>query len=306
MGNSSFAQLYDKLIPDSFRTVIDGDVVTSVPPTGYRHVGTEALVDNLGAGSIIVDPSFIERRLRTNTKSSVSVHSLLVYRKGLQGVKEAAEYMKLQASNQSTSSKKMDAVRLALSATNRKRRLAQAAIPQSPPATVASNLAASVGSVGSVALAPSSTDESKVSRIHEAGAVALGDILLLELPPTHLDRSPAPATDQRDKHSVMSRLSITPNGTARDRDYEDAYHYAKDIEQTEFLVSNIAAGTQGTGVNPIDALIRMMTKEPALLLPQAQTKIPPPPHTQDQTRTMTTADFVTADEDDAQLHTSLS
>ena len=81
VGNGFFALLYNRIVPDSFRTVIDGDLVTSMPPTGYRHIGTQALVDNLGAGSIIIDPSFIERRLRTHTKSSVSVHSLLVYRK---------------------------------------------------------------------------------------------------------------------------------------------------------------------------------------------------------------------------------
>lgn len=81
VGNGFFALLYNRIVPDSFRTVIDGDVVTSMPPTGYRHIGTQALVDNLGAGSIIIDPSFIERRLRTHTKSSVSVHSLLIYRK---------------------------------------------------------------------------------------------------------------------------------------------------------------------------------------------------------------------------------
>lgn len=81
VGNGFFALLYNRCVPDSFRTVIDGDLVTSMPPTGYRHIGTQAVVDNLGAGSIIIDPSFIERRLRTHTKSSVSVHSLLVYRK---------------------------------------------------------------------------------------------------------------------------------------------------------------------------------------------------------------------------------
>ena len=81
VGNGFFALLYNRLVPDSFRTVIDGDLVTSMPPTKYRHIGTQAVVDNLGAGSIIIDPSFIERRLRTHTKSSVSVHSLLVYRK---------------------------------------------------------------------------------------------------------------------------------------------------------------------------------------------------------------------------------
>lgn len=81
VGNGYFSLLYNRIVPDSFRTVVDGDLVTSMPPTGYRHVGTQAVVDNLGAGSIIIDPSFIERRLRTHTKSSVSVHSLLVYRK---------------------------------------------------------------------------------------------------------------------------------------------------------------------------------------------------------------------------------
>lgn len=81
VGNGFFAHFYNRIVPDSFRTVVDGDLVTSLPPTGYRHVGTQAVVDNLGAGSIIIDPSFIERRLRTHTKSSVSVHSLLVYRK---------------------------------------------------------------------------------------------------------------------------------------------------------------------------------------------------------------------------------
>jgi Lipase (class 3) len=81
VGNGFFALLYNRIVPDSFRTVVDGDLVTSMPPTGYRHIGTQAVVDNLGAGSIIIDPSFIERRLRTHTKSSVSVHSLLVYRK---------------------------------------------------------------------------------------------------------------------------------------------------------------------------------------------------------------------------------
>ena len=81
VGNGSFALMYNRTIPDSFRVVIDGDIVTAVPPAGYRHIGTEALIDNLGAGSIIIDPSFVERRLRTHTKTSVSVHSLLVYRK---------------------------------------------------------------------------------------------------------------------------------------------------------------------------------------------------------------------------------
>lgn len=117
VGNGFFALLYNRIVPGSFRTVIDGDLVTSMPPTRYRHIGTQAVVDNLGAGSIIIDPSFIERRLRTHTKSSVSVHSLLVYRKGLNGVKHASEYMKEHAQSFKRDKDTMvDGIRLALRA----------------------------------------------------------------------------------------------------------------------------------------------------------------------------------------------
>lgn len=34
VGNAFFAALYNSIVPDSFRTVIDGDLVTSMPP--YR------------------------------------------------------------------------------------------------------------------------------------------------------------------------------------------------------------------------------------------------------------------------------
>ena len=44
--------------------------------------GTEVVIDAIGAGSIIIDPSFIERRLRTHNKTSLSAHSLGSYRKG--------------------------------------------------------------------------------------------------------------------------------------------------------------------------------------------------------------------------------
>ena len=38
--NAALATRYKKLIPDSFRVVADGDVVTGMPPWGYKHVGT--------------------------------------------------------------------------------------------------------------------------------------------------------------------------------------------------------------------------------------------------------------------------
>jgi hypothetical protein len=96
VGNSAFAQIFDRVIPDGFRVVVDGDIVSSVPYSnaGYKHViicflksillklsplsftflqvGTEALIDPSGAGSIVIDSSFIERRLRNKSKSSVA------------------------------------------------------------------------------------------------------------------------------------------------------------------------------------------------------------------------------------------
>ena len=77
VGNWAFSQYYDRLVPDSFRIVIDGDLISAVPPTGnYEHIGTQVLFDDKGSGSIIIDPSFVERRLHTSIKTSVSVHSL--------------------------------------------------------------------------------------------------------------------------------------------------------------------------------------------------------------------------------------
>lgn len=73
---------------------MDGDIVSGVPKTGFKHSGTEIIIDSMGAGSIIIDPSFVEKVLRTQNKTSMSVHSLTVYRRGLQGVKAATEYIR--------------------------------------------------------------------------------------------------------------------------------------------------------------------------------------------------------------------
>ncbi|KAJ1436415.1 hypothetical protein B484DRAFT_258238 [Ochromonadaceae sp. CCMP2298] len=112
VGNRNFALFYDKIVPNSYRVVVDGDIVAALPPPPrYSHVGTEILIDHLGAGSIIIDPSFVERWLRTHMKSSVAVHSLLVYRKGLLGIKLAAEFMRDHANDASAP---VDPLRLAL------------------------------------------------------------------------------------------------------------------------------------------------------------------------------------------------
>jgi len=110
--------MFNTLAPDSFRVIVDGDIVPSVPysSAGYKHIGTEILIDPVGAGSIIVDSSFVERRLRNHFKSSVSVHSLNIYRKGLIGVKEAAQYMNEVASLNPDSDIARDPLKLALTA----------------------------------------------------------------------------------------------------------------------------------------------------------------------------------------------
>lgn len=98
VGNRSFAQFYERIVPDTFRVVVDGDLVTGLPKAaGYKHVGTCVLIDGQGAGSIIIGPSFVEKWLRAKTTASVSAHSLLLYRKGLLGVMSATEYLRRMA-----------------------------------------------------------------------------------------------------------------------------------------------------------------------------------------------------------------
>lgn len=91
--NRSFAEYYDEMVPDTFRTICDGDFITSMPNRGYKHVGTEVLIDTFGIGSIILDQSHVEKWLRSNVKTSLSVHSLFYYKQGLVGIKHAMEYI---------------------------------------------------------------------------------------------------------------------------------------------------------------------------------------------------------------------
>jgi predicted lipase len=57
VGNHQFASMFNKIVPDAFRVVADGDIVTGVPTTWYKHVGTEVVIDGLNrSGTIIIDP----------------------------------------------------------------------------------------------------------------------------------------------------------------------------------------------------------------------------------------------------------
>lgn len=97
------------------------------------------MVDGLGAGSIIIDPSFVERRLHTSSLTSFTVHLLeskylnnccLVltniytkfcltipdYRRGIRGVRDAAIFLHSYASNLSCSEVDIDPIEIAFNA----------------------------------------------------------------------------------------------------------------------------------------------------------------------------------------------
>lgn len=93
VGDPVFSSVFDNLCPESFRVVVDGDVIVSVPKNvaGYRHAGTSVIVDSKEVGNIIVDPSFVERFFRTKkVYLGVSVHSLKNYEECLKAVQRAA------------------------------------------------------------------------------------------------------------------------------------------------------------------------------------------------------------------------
>lgn len=90
VGNGAFAAFYDRHVPDSFRIVVDGDLITSTP-FAYTHIGTEIIIDGLDdSGSIIIDPSFVERQFRVRNKTSLACHGTDSYQAGVQSVLEAA------------------------------------------------------------------------------------------------------------------------------------------------------------------------------------------------------------------------
>ena len=56
-----------------------------MPLTGYSHVGTPIIIDGKGFGTIIIDPSIVERWLRPSN-SGITTHFMDKYRDGLEGI----------------------------------------------------------------------------------------------------------------------------------------------------------------------------------------------------------------------------
>ncbi|KDO34788.1 hypothetical protein SPRG_00849 [Saprolegnia parasitica CBS 223.65] len=83
VGNPAFVRQYNRTVPESFRVVFDGDLVAGIPRFWglYEHVGREVSID--GTGNVLLDPSFIERRLLVSSKTKVASHATLVYRNAL-------------------------------------------------------------------------------------------------------------------------------------------------------------------------------------------------------------------------------
>ncbi|TMW64912.1 hypothetical protein Poli38472_009079 [Pythium oligandrum] len=83
VGNPSFVRLYDKCVPTSYRIVMDGDIVPGVPDFWglYQHAGTEISIDL--EGNLIVDPSFVEKKLHVSSKRQVATHPTHVYRSSM-------------------------------------------------------------------------------------------------------------------------------------------------------------------------------------------------------------------------------
>lgn len=91
VGNQVFHSLYKQFVMDSFRVQVDGDVIPGTPFSDgvnkYEHHGSEVLIDGLEAsGSIIINPTSIELRLRARPKTSVVGHSTVTYLKGLAAI----------------------------------------------------------------------------------------------------------------------------------------------------------------------------------------------------------------------------
>lgn len=94
VGNSAFQKLYDLTVPDSFRVVVDGDIITDFPARHFRHVGTEVLVDGLDlTGSVVINPMYFERHLSSRPSTNVQGHLIISYKKALFSVQEAYRYI---------------------------------------------------------------------------------------------------------------------------------------------------------------------------------------------------------------------
>lgn len=112
VGDGVFFNKFHNLCTHSYRIVGDGDVVTSVPKSwnGFKHVDTLVLIDNSGVGSIIVDPSPVEKLFRARkVYTSVNTHMISQYKEGLEAITKLSKL--LRAERESEREKEREAKR---------------------------------------------------------------------------------------------------------------------------------------------------------------------------------------------------
>uniref|UniRef100_A0A7S3NM01 Fungal lipase-type domain-containing protein n=1 Tax=Aureoumbra lagunensis TaxID=44058 RepID=A0A7S3NM01_9STRA len=85
VGNRVWARTHAILCPDSWRVVNDGDIVTGLPRFFFKHSGIPVVVDGRTGNFLVVNPSFVEQRLRLAARRKVSSHFLESYVRGLYG-----------------------------------------------------------------------------------------------------------------------------------------------------------------------------------------------------------------------------
>ena len=109
VGNKHFATLFDARVPNAFRVVYEGDIVTSQPkhsqswiylvccclflgPIGYvwnplllrtyKHAGVPVILLDSPRGDVLIDPAMIERNLYMNWPRSIKSHMMVQYSLG--------------------------------------------------------------------------------------------------------------------------------------------------------------------------------------------------------------------------------
>jgi hypothetical protein len=226
------------------RVVVDGDIVTGLPPSKYKHVGTQILIDSIGAGTIIIDPSFVEKWLRTTMKSSVAVHSLLVYRKGLLGIKLAAEFLGNSAKD--VSKAHLDPLRLVLTSDADFAKQVDSVMDENICITgrkTASNSALSAAEDLSSAAAATDSPLSK-SRSFRGGKVDAAATATVD------DMSPL-AIAEREEQLRLLKLQQGESKSYLSEE-RDARHYAQDVENMKSVLTQIHSFHGSMG--PIDWL----------------------------------------------------
>jgi len=78
VGDSYFARAFENAVPNAWRLVVAGDIITKVPTGRYRHVGTLVLFST--DGEMLLDPSFIERFNERRSQGSLARHRMWSYR----------------------------------------------------------------------------------------------------------------------------------------------------------------------------------------------------------------------------------